>query len=269
MNSLMLLSAAVGALPLIMVGCASAAGPTATATAPQPIGVSPTPEVEPFDISLRWFGHSTFLMTTAQGTRVLMDPMSEMGYALPSLRDINAVTVSHEHFDHNNVALAGKGATVIRGLAGKEWAQVHQQVGEVSIRTVPTYHDTEQGRRRGKNSIFVFEVKGLRIAHLGDLGHVLTQEQAAAVGPVDVVLIPVGGYFTIDAATASKVVEQLSPKLVIPMHYKTAKLGADWPIASVEGFLVGKQVQRVKGNVVEIRRDALPSRTTVIVLNYE
>ena len=124
---------------------------------------------------------------------------------------------------------------------------------DVAIRSVGVYHDEEKGEKRGLNAVFVFEVGGLRMAHLGDLGHLLTDEQLPAIGPVDVVLVPVGGFFTIDAAQATKVIEQLKPRtIVMPMHYKTDVLTIK-ELAPVDAFLQGKaKVRREKGNVLSL-----------------
>ena len=218
-------------------------------------------------LTLRWFGQSCFLLTSPGGTAVLMDPFGEkVGYPVPSVK-AEAVTISHEHFDHNNAEAAKPGAKVIRGLAESGWAQVNEQVGDVHLRTVAAYHDSRQGMMRGKNTIFIFETAGLTVVHLGDLGHVLDEEQVKAIGKTDVLLIPVGGTYTIDAAEATRVVDQLKPKIVIPMHYKTDKT-PNLPVAPVDDFLKGKpKVQRVKGNELTVKE--LPAETTIYVLNYK
>ena len=109
----------------------------------------------------------------------------------------------------------------------------------------------------------------MRIVHLGDLGHVLSRQQASAIGPVDVLLVPVGGFYTIDASQATQVVDLLKPRAVIPIHYKTAKLRPDWPGVGVEDFLLDKKVQRVDTSVYPLARDALPQETTVVTLSPE
>lgn len=227
--------------------------------------LGPAPAAAP-PLKLRWFGHACFLLTSPSGTTVLMDPFGEsVGYAVPRLK-VDAVTISHDHFDHNNTAAAQPGAKIIRGLTETGWATLHETVAEVKLFTVPTYHDAEQGAKRGRNAIFVFQVGGLTVAHLGDLGHVLSAEQQRAVGPVDVLLLPVGGFYTIDAAQATQVMNQLKPKIVIPMHFKTDRT-ANLPIAGVEEFLQGKpKVQRVQGNELSI--SSLPAETTILVLDY-
>lgn len=236
-----------------------------TAT-PVPIATTPRPAA----VTLRWYGHSTFLITSSQGTKILTDPMpTNMGYDIKPIDGVDIVTIGHEHSDHNNTKLATGNPIVLRGLAGREWATVDQKVKDVTIRNVPTFHDNSQGTQRGKNSAFAFELDGLRIVHLSDLGHILSQEQAAAIGPVDVLLIPVGGFYTIDGAQATQVVQQLSPKIVVPMHYKTPRLSTDWPGTGVEPFLEGKKVDRPNNTTITISKTTLPQATTVVVLNYE
>jgi L-ascorbate metabolism protein UlaG (beta-lactamase superfamily) len=156
-----------------------------------------------------------------------MDPIpGAIGYTPPANLKADAVTVSHEHGDHNNVALVSgvKGdPKILRGLSPdkKNWVKTEEKIKDVAIRSVGVYHDDQQGKLRGLNSVFVFETGGMRIAHLGDLGHLLTDAHLQQIGPVDVVLVPVGGVFTIDAAQASKVIEQLKPRtIVVPMHYR-------------------------------------------------
>ena len=147
---------------------------------------------------------------------------------------------------------------------------------DVSIRSVGVYHDEEMGKKRGLNAIFVFEVDGLRLAHLGDLGHLLDDKQLADVGPIDVALVPVGGFYTIDAAQATKVIDQLKPRLiVIPMHYKTDVLTIK-ELAPVDAFLTGKKVRRQKGNTLSLPVASIagkpagkPAAAEVVVLDYK
>jgi L-ascorbate metabolism protein UlaG (beta-lactamase superfamily) len=174
---------------------------------------------------LTWYGQSCFLLETAGGTRILMDPFPKgIGYEVPQGFRADVVTISHEHYDHNNVGFVTGKPRVIRGLTAdkKGWARVDEKLKDVSIRSVGVYHDDQRGAARGLDTVFIFEVGGVRIAHLGDLGHVLNDDQLAAIGAVDVLLVPVGGKFTIDALKATRVIEQLRPRImVIPMHYRT------------------------------------------------
>jgi L-ascorbate metabolism protein UlaG (beta-lactamase superfamily) len=177
---------------------------------------------------LTWYGQSCFLLETAAGTRVLMDPFGKAaGYPLPANLRADVVTISHEHPDHNNVRMSTGTPHVIHGLTAdkKGWARIEERFRDVSIRSVGVYHDDKRGAVRGLDTVFIFEVGGLRIAHLGDLGHTLDDDQLEAIGSVDVLLVPVGGATTIDAYQATRVIDQLHPRLmVVPMHYKTDAL---------------------------------------------
>lgn len=218
-------------------------------------------------MKLTYFGHASFLLES-DGTSILIDPFDDKpGYPQPDVSP-TAVTVSHEHFDHNHVATAKGTPKVIRGLAagGKDWNAVRERVGPVAITGVATYHDTVQGEKRGKNTIFVFEAENLRVAHAGDLGHPLNAEQVSQLGRIDVLMIPVGGYYTIGCEEADAVVDQLRPRVVIPMHYKT-EVNKDWPIGLCDAFTAGKRVAE-KGQTATINRDVLPADQEVWVLSH-
>jgi L-ascorbate metabolism protein UlaG (beta-lactamase superfamily) len=211
--------------------------------------------------TLSWLGQSCFVLETAGGTRVVMDPLPRgIGYPLPAGLKADVVTISHEHVDHNNLALLSNKPRVLRGLTAdrKGWTKIDERVKDVAIRSVGVYHDEKRGAERGLNTVFLFEVGGMRIAHLGDLGHLLTDEQLSAVGAVDVLLIPVGGATTIDAPQANRVIDQLHPRLMaIPMHYKT----------DLEPFLSGKPNVRYqeKSTVTLTALKARPG-TEIVVL---
>ena len=248
----------------MLLGCTS---PVAT-----PVS-TPTPTVAPKG-QLQWLGHSAFLVTSSQGTKILIDPPSPgVGYAIAPIAGVDAVLVTHEHSDHSNVGLATGSPLILRGLTSTGWNIIDQMVKDIRIYSVspvnPVYHDNQQGTQRGRNTIFVLEMDSVRIAHMGDLGHVLTPEIVKSIGTVDVLLIPVGGTYTIDAAGATQVVGQLNPAVVIPMHYKTQKMRADWPGIGVEPFLETKRVERPNSTAIKLSRPTLPPQTTVVVLNYE
>jgi L-ascorbate metabolism protein UlaG (beta-lactamase superfamily) len=225
------------------------------------------------DATLVWHGQSCFLLTSSKGTRVLIDPIpGTIGYPLPVPMSVDAVTISHEHPDHNNVGLAKDAPRVLRGLQDpKTWAKIDEKIRDVHIRNVGVWHDQKHGAERGLNSAFVFELDGLTVAHLGDLGHLLTPEQLAAIGKVDVLLIPVGGTYTIDGPTAWKVVEQVKPKwVVVPMHYKTEPLKI--PLADENGFVASMHsrwtfVRRLGSNQLVLTQ---PAKTPeVVVLSWK
>lgn len=171
-------------------------------------------------MKLTWYGHACFLVETAEGS-VVFDPYapgSVPGLTLPPLR-ADAVACSHGHRDHGyaaGVALSGRKPGF-------------------TLRTIPCFHDDRGGALRGENRITVLEAEGLRLVHLGDLGHALSAEQLAAVGRPDVLLIPVGGHYTIGPAEAEALVRVLRPRLTIPMHYRGEGFGYD-VIGPVEDF---------------------------------
>ncbi|MGH7425619.1 MAG: MBL fold metallo-hydrolase, partial [Candidatus Methylomirabilales bacterium] len=157
---------------------------------------------------------------------------------------------------------------VIRGLSdgGKGWAKVDQPVGAVRVATVPTFHDPTGGSQRGRNSVFIFEVDGLRVVHAGDLGHTLDAAQIKVIGRPDLLMIPVGGFYTIGPKEADEVIAALTPRVVIPMHYKT-EVNAGWPIGTVDDFAGGKSMLP-KGRTVSVSQETLPPEPAVWVLSH-
>jgi L-ascorbate metabolism protein UlaG (beta-lactamase superfamily) len=221
---------------------------------------------------LTWYGQSCFLLETAGGTRIVMDPIPKgIGYEVPQGLKADVVTISHEHTDHNNVAFVTGKPRVIRGLTAdkKGWTRVDEKLKDVSIRSVGVYHDDQRGAARGLDTVFIFEVGGVRIAHLGDLGHVLNDEQLAAIGAVDVLLVPVGGKFTIDGLDATRVIEQLRPRImVIPMHYKTNAVTIK-ELAPLSEFLDGKRnVRHESSNTIALSPMKPRPAAEIVVLNY-
>ena len=146
-----------------------------------------------------------------------------------------------------------------------------KEAGSVEIKGIkfngtPTYHDEAGGSQRGNNIIFCFDVDGMRVCHLGDLGHPLGAKEVAELGNVDVLLAPVGGNYTIDAKVATEVCNQLKPKEVIPMHYQNERCSS-FPVAGVEDFLQGKTgVNRPDASEVELKQGGLPATTQITVL---
>lgn len=212
---------------------------------------------------LTYFGHSSFLVEAADGTRIIIDPYlhgcfdGALRYA-PIDEPADAVVASHTHDDH--------GAT--HTIPGNPLVFVHpvaETVGAVRITGVQVAHDEAGGEKRGKNTIAVLDDGDIRLVHLGDLGHTLDAATVAAIGPVDVLLVPVGGFFTIDHKEAAKVVDSLDPRIVVPMHYKTDKV--DFPIVPVEPFVATQgTVERRSTPTLEATRATLPVGREVIVL---
>jgi L-ascorbate metabolism protein UlaG (beta-lactamase superfamily) len=213
-------------------------------------------------MKVKWLGHAAFLITSEDGTRIICDPY-RVGEGVdygPIDMAADIVTVSHKHYDHDNVA-AVKGSPVVVDKPGKK------SVKGIEFNGVPTFHDEARGQKRGDNIIFCFSVDGVRVCHLGDLGHELEKGQVNQIGSVDVLLVPVGGFYTIDAKQAARVCDQLAPKMVIPMHFKSGKCG--FPIAGVEDFLKGrKKVERPCASEIEINKGRLPTESETVVLEH-
>lgn len=211
-------------------------------------------------MKVKWLGHSCFLITTRGGVRIITDPYAvgeDIKYS-PIKETADIVVVSHGHSDHSNVSAVQGKPEVIKGN-GTKTAQ------GIQFKGIAAYHDASQGTQRGPNTIFCFTVDDIKLCHLGDLGHVLSPGKANEIGAVDILFIPVGGFYTIDAYVASQVCNQLKPKVVIPMHFRTPKCA--YPIAGVEDFLKGrKNVRKVEDSEAEFERERLPAATEIVLL---
>ena len=210
-------------------------------------------------MKIKWLGHACFLITSETGLKIITDPYTSgggVGYA-PVNEAADIVVVSHDHFDHNAVSSVPGKPEVVKDGGVKD-------VKGIQFKGIATYHDESQGGERGTNTVFCFSVDGLKLCHLGDLGHRLSREDVAEIGGVDVLFIPVGGFFTIDANVASQVCDDLKPKVVVPMHYKTPKL--DFPVAGVEDFVKGKKnVRTLNSSEAEFKLGELPGATEIVV----
>ena len=197
-----------------------------------------------------------------------MDPFGKIGYPLPEV-EADAVTISHEHGDHSNATLVQGKPVVLRGLemGGQHWARANFRLKDVRIASLPAYHDGVQGKQRGLNTIFVVDVSGLRVVHMSDIGQLPSEEALRALRKVDVLLVPVGGVYSIDSSEATEVVTRLKPAVAIPIHYKT-EATRDWPIMDEKPFLEGKERVRQVGKTVELRRDRLSSPGEIWVMDY-
>jgi L-ascorbate metabolism protein UlaG (beta-lactamase superfamily) len=211
-------------------------------------------------MKIKWLGHACFLITSKDGTRVITDPYAVGGginYS-PIKETADVVVVSHDHSDHSNVSTVQGKPEVVKG-------NVTKTAKGIQFKGIASYHDASQGEQRGPNTVFCFTIDDVKLCHLGDLGHVLSPEQVNKIGAVDILFVPVGEPYTIGASVASRVCDQLKPKVVIPMHFKTPK--CVYPIAGVEGFLKGKKnVRRVEGSEVEFEREKLPAATEIVLL---
>jgi L-ascorbate metabolism protein UlaG (beta-lactamase superfamily) len=241
------------------------------------VAIAPTAAQDKKPTELRWYGHSMFQLTTAAGTKIVIDPHAIAEYGAPQLSP-DLLLISHPHDDHNRKEVLAnadsKTLKVLQGVTPKgkatatEWTKYDEKFKDVRARSVNTFHDNEEGAKRGKNAVQIVEADGLVFCHLGDLGHELTEEQIKEIGPVDVLMIPVGGIYTINGEVAKTVVGQLKPKLfVVPMHYGT-KVYMDLPPA--DEFLDGqKKVDKLEGsNVLTIPAGMKAERPTVVILGW-
>ncbi|MGN0823051.1 MAG: MBL fold metallo-hydrolase, partial [Candidatus Gallimonas sp.] len=210
-------------------------------------------------MKIRYLGHSCFSLTESTGTTIVTDPYGNVGFRLPPLR-ADAVTISHSHYDHNNVS-GVLGNPVVFDKEGT------YEIGGVEIEAIKSRHDSENGSRRGENLIFKFRMDGLDICHLGDLGEECSSSLIETLLPVHVLLIPVGGKYTIDSEQAKEYVDRIMPSIVIPMHYKTKGLTLD--IDKPDDFLDlfdDDEVEYVEDNEIELLRDDVTEERTKIIL---
>lgn len=239
------------------------------------------PAADGKQLTIRWLGQSFFLLTTSAGTRIAFDPHAIEQYGRPTV-EADLVLISHPHPDHTRVeAITNRAKTkIIEGIKTMPpaaeggpprttWNPVEETFKDVKIRTVGTYHDMMQGLQRGKNTVFILDVDGLNVVFLGDLGHLLSEDQIRQIGPVDVLFIPIGGVYTLNGSRAKEVVAQLQPKrYVIPMHYGTKAFDDLLP---PDEFLDGqKNIQRMLStNELKISTDVIPPAPITVLLGWE
>jgi L-ascorbate metabolism protein UlaG (beta-lactamase superfamily) len=211
-------------------------------------------------MEITWYGHACFRLYQ-RGAAVVADPFEKsIGYELPRLR-ADIVTVSHDHAGHCNAKGVRDRKLTITGPGEYE-------VKGVFVTGIATFHDNKKGQVRGRNTIYLYDMEGLKICHLGDLGHVPSQAQIETLNSVDVLLIPVGGVSTLNAAQAAEVVSLLEPSLVVPMHYKTPSLALK--LDPVTKFLKAMGVDNVSSqDTLSVTKTGLPEETQIILLNLK
>ncbi|MBN1163829.1 MAG: MBL fold metallo-hydrolase [Candidatus Krumholzibacteriota bacterium] len=215
-------------------------------------------------MKLKYLGHSAFELRLEDGRKIVFDPYEPGSYGgsvgfgpIEGVYDF--AVVSHDHPDHRWEKITSTAGRVI----DKEGEIVLEGVKFTSL---PSYHDESGGSERGRNLISIVEAEGIKLAHLGDLGHTISLDEYANLKGLDVILIPIGGFFTIDVRVAASIIKNVQPGLVIPMHFKTDKLG--FPIAPVEDFTkLMDNVEFSGSSEIEITKDSLPSETRVVVLD--
>ena len=211
------------------------------------------------NVDIDWLGHSCFRIKGSHGV-IITDPFPpDLGYSLgkPTAR---IVTVSHQHPSHSYVQGVGGEPRVVKGPGEYE-------IGDVLILGIATFHDAVGGKNKGKNTVYLMEVDGMSICHLGDLGHVLNAEQVEEIDDVDVLLLPVGGVSTLNAPMAAEVIRRLEPKVVIPMHYKTPAISRR--LGTVDEFLKEMGVEQIESKPkLSLTKSNLPASTQVFLLDY-
>jgi L-ascorbate metabolism protein UlaG (beta-lactamase superfamily) len=206
-------------------------------------------------MQVEWYGQSAFRLGTPEVT-VAIDPFGDMSglarrgmqFEYPAIDGLVAqlLLVTHEHFDHNGVEAVGGDPVILRSTAGR----LPSPIGEVTA--VASEHDEAAGTERGPNTIFVFDLEDLRVCHLGDFGQrALREEQAQAIGRVDLLFVPVGGGPTVGAQQAAEIVARLAPRWVVPMHYRTPRIGF---LETAEPFLeLLSHVERIPTSTFDTR----------------
>ena len=215
-------------------------------------------------MTIIWHGQSLFELTSSRGknnqVNIVIDPFSqEVGLRLPKL-EADIVLSTHEHYDHNNVKAVGGNYFLIEGPGEYE-------IREIFIQGIPAFHDDLQGKERGKTTIFTIEAEELRLCHLGDLGQKeLTPDQLEKIGEIDILMIPVGGNYTISGKEAVKIMSQIEPKIIIPMHYALPKLKVK--LEGVEKFLKTMGIKKIEPvNKLTIKKkELLEEEAKIIVL---
>lgn len=208
-----------------------------------------------------WLGHSCFLLKDSYNTTVLTDPFDpSIGYSAYNVK-ADIVTMSHCHYDHCCTEFLEGSPKIIKtsGLF---------KINNISINVIPSYHDNFKGLKRGDNLICVFKIDNYSLCHLGDLGHFLDNKILDEIGRIDVLFIPVGGNFTIDGETAANLSKKISPKIIIPMHYKTQQVNI--ALDGIESFLLNmKNGERLNSNTLELKDNLLNYNNCVKILNYK
>ena len=215
-------------------------------------------------VIIRWHGHACFEIVPSSGITIVIDPHdgASIGIKPPQVK-ADIVLITHEHFDHNAYRVVSKDKSEVISSREGEF-----EVQGVRIKGITAYHDPYKGRRRGSVVMYKIMVDDLEILHMGDVGHILTSEQVNEVGQVDVVMIPVGGTFTIGPEEAWRTLEVLRPRVAIPMHYWIS--GINLPLMPVDEF-VSKASEEWEivyhdTNQIELSKNALPKKLTVYVL---
>jgi L-ascorbate metabolism protein UlaG (beta-lactamase superfamily) len=234
------------------------------------------------EVKIAWYGQSMFLIVTPKGTRIVLDPHNIDGYQVKPLK-ADLVLMSHLHSDHTRMEVIENAKDVQQFNALKktgpgglvvDWNIVDEKIKDVRVQSVPCYHDAKSGLERGKNGMWIIDVDGLRIVHLGDIGHLLNKAQLKKLGTVDVVMVPAGGVYTVNPLDAYKVVDQIKPRrYILPMHYGTIIFDELLPLRTFSDECKENEIpsKTFKGPGDYLKfdtKDPVPAKPTLAVLNY-
>lgn len=229
-------------------------------------------------VEITWHGQSFFTVKSSKGTVVAIDPHAIQEYGrVPGLK-ADIILISHNHNDHTQISVIenfkDSKVRILRGLKGEgfkaDWnPPIDETIKDVRIRTVGVYHDSMEGMKFGKNTVHILEVDGWKIVHLGDLGHLLTPAQLKKIGPVDVLMIPVGGIYTINGSEAKQVVAQIKPKeYIFPMHCGTKVYDELLPPTEFLDDQDRAKVTSSADNRLSLNRDPQRPRPLIVQLNW-
>lgn len=226
-------------------------------------------------VEIIYHGHSFYEIVSSKGTVIVLDPHWIEAYGRPLNVKADAVCMSHSHPDHTQVKVLENPEKVKQfpGLKGEgfraDWNIVNEKIKDVTIRSVGLYHDNAEGMKYGKNTAFIIEVDGWKIAHLGDVGHVLSDRQLKEIGKVDVLMLPVGGIYTINGSEAQKVVKQVKPKeYIFPMHYGTPIFDEVLDEEEFVEYYPDRQIAKMDTNRIRLNRDPNRPRPLVVLPHY-
>ena len=211
-------------------------------------------------MEISWLGHSCFVVKGKEKTLITDPYYPSLGYFLGNPK-ADIATVSHFHPGHSYVEGIANNPKQIKKPGEYE-------IGEIFIIGIATFHDNDKGRTRGKNIVYLIEIDGITLCHLGDLGHLLTPQTEEELGPIDILFLPVGGVSTLSIDMAVEIIKRLNPHIVIPMHYKTDALDAN--LEPIDKFLkkLGIREAEVKSKL-STTQSSLPAGTKIVVLDYK
>jgi len=206
-------------------------------------------------LQIRWHGHSCFEITNE--VTLVTDPHDgkSIGIHAPNVTG-DIILVSHDHYDHNSVK-----------SVEKEWSKVitdtrKRNITNIEIKGIESFHDECCGKKRGSNIIYKFTIEDITFCHMGDLGHDLDEDTVQKIGDVDILFIPIGGTFTLDAKQAWRIIKKVKPRIAVPMHYKIG--GLSLPITGIEPFLEESKYEILKvGNEIDIEKEDLPEEPEI------